>query len=178
MNLHHLFQKENMIKVQVDEGLLSKLKSNTKTFKKKLLTASNKAVRASSQILFDEVRKNISRRDYSLSELQGRGNPYARKHGRIMSGKLGTPFTTKPYLVHTRKGGMLRDLKRKLHRSKGEAEVFFINSSGHTDFVINGTQVMMPRDVIGETSNLKRVRKSMLKVSRQEFIDMVNKYGK
>lgn len=178
MNLHHLFQKENMIKVQVDEGLLSKLKSNTKTFKKKLLTASNKAAKASSQVLFDEIKENISRRDHSLSDLKNKDNPYARRHGRIVSGKLGTPFTTKPYLVHTRSGGMLRDLKRKLHRSKGEAEIFFRDSSGHTNFIVNGTQVILPRDVIGQTSTIKRVQKAMLKVAREEFVDMVNKYGK
>jgi len=121
----------------------------------------------------------MSRADYSLRELQQKNHPYARKHGTILTGKLGMPFTMKPYLIHQRSGKLKKDLNITLNRSSSTAKVSFGGSLPYTDAVIFGTKVskMLPRDVISGTASEKKVRREIRKEMLIPLRAVIKSYG-
>jgi hypothetical protein len=134
--------------------------------------------------LHDEARKNISLKDHSLKDLGDIDHPYARRHGKIDTGALGHE---PEWQVHTRPRKLARgkngqrlaesanqtgDLLRSLRvgllpsaRRPGEAWVvwFDVDAAPHAVFVVQGTPLMLPRDVLWWTATDPRVQKAMMR---------------
>lgn len=167
-----------MFKIEIDPTSLGIIQRSSERYKKRFRAASNKALIDISDYLKKAVTKNISRKDFTLKELAELDNPYARRHGRILTGKLGMPFNnSQEYLIHTRKGGLRKDLKVKKNKSDGTAVIYFNDTSGHTRYVIEGTRVLLPRDVISGTLRLKTVNDKMFSIAKKHFKDVIKSYG-
>lgn len=107
----------------------------------------------------DRVKRNVSARKYSLSDLAQMGHPYARKHGGIQSSVLGGRYRYKPYLVHTRSGQLRSGIKGYV-----AGGAYNIAATGqHARFVIGGTQHMLRRDVLVDTFNEDGTRRVILR---------------
>lgn len=164
--------------MEVDAESLGIIRRSSKRFQKRYRAASNKALIEMTSYFKSRVMKNITRSDYSLKELKEMDSPYATRHGRILTGKLGMPFNNnQPYLIHSREGGLKKDLKVKKNKSDGTAEIFFTNTSGYTDMVIEGTRKLLPRDVIAGTAELRTVQKKLFSIARKHFKHLVKSYG-
>lgn len=169
-----------MLEIKVDPKSFDILERNSGRFKKRLRAASNRGVYKAAVNLYYAVRENMSRTDYSLDELEEKDHPYAVRHGRILTGKLGGAFQRKPYMIHTRSGKLLKDLSIGFNRSTSVASVFFDNKNFYTEIVVKGTRTSptIPRDVITGTANLKYVQKRMYNVIRKELKDVIKSYGR
>lgn len=134
-----------------------------------------RALGKAADVLHQQALKNVSLKDHSLTDLAAIDHPYARRHGRINTSALGHEPA---WQVHTkpsrrRKGhrnqtGQLRDALRvdllPSARPPGEAWVvyFDVNAAPHAIFVVQGTPLMLPRDVLWWTSTDPRVQKMMM----------------
>jgi hypothetical protein len=134
-----------------------------------------RATAAAADVLHKEALKNVSLRDHSLTDLRQIDHPYARRHGRINVGALGH---TPEWQVHTipsrrrkshrnQSGDLARALKYALlpsARPPGEAWVvyFDVDAAPHAVFVVQGTPLMLPRDVLWWTATDPRVQKKMM----------------
>lgn len=120
------------------------------------------AARAAGAVLLTEVRKRAMLTDHSPGDLRKLDHPYARRHGSIQI------HTDAPYQVHTRTGRFLKSLKMKAGAAKleGAASYFDVYADGppHVAFVIKGTRVMLPRDIIWGTGNEPAVKREMMRV--------------
>lgn len=143
-----------------------------------------RALAPAAQRLYDEARKNISLRDHSLKDLADIDHPYARRHGKINTSALGHE---PEWQVHTRPARLARgkngqrlaeganqtgDLRRALRvgllpssRPPGESWVvwFDVDAAPHAVFVVQGTPLMLPRDVLWWTATDPRVQKAMMR---------------
>lgn len=119
------------------------------------------AARAAGAILFTEVRKNAMLTDHSPGDLAEMDHPYARRHGKIRADRLGHPG----HQIHTRSGAFLRAIK--FRAGKGVApyyDVYLDGAAPHIRYVVQGTRVMLPRDVIGVTSRDPLVKQRMMQM--------------
>ena len=155
------------------------LKKNSKRFKLRFRAASNRAVYRGGTALYRAVKENISRTDYSLEELRSMDHPYAKRHGRILTGKLGMPFNNKPYLIHTRSGKLSKDLNITLNRSESVAKVYFGGSVSYAEKVLVGTRTsrLIPRDVISGTANEPKVKREIVKEMTIQLKEIIKSYG-
>ena len=62
----------------IEPESLNIVRRNSKRFMKRFRAASNKTIKIFMPEFYNEVKKNISYRHYSLYELQKKGNPYWR----------------------------------------------------------------------------------------------------
>lgn len=117
------------------------------------------AARAAGAVLFDRVRKNAMHTDHSLRDLAKLDHPYARRHGRIIKIHQDTP-----HVVHMRSGTLLRALKSKAFRGADPGyDVYFDGQAPWIKFVIQGTRVMLPRNLIMDTANEPATRAEMFR---------------
>ena len=169
--------------VAIDPESIGVIKRSSKRFFLRYRAASNKTLIEYTKFAKQKILANITRRDFTQAEFNALDNPYAKKHGRIKTGKLGFPYNAnQPYLIQkgssTSKDPRLRkDLKIVKDKSKGIAEISFDNNSGHTDYVIKGTKKMFARDVISGTMNQKGVRKKLFQMARKNFKAVIKSYG-
>lgn len=107
--------------------------------------------------LRDEIRKNASVTRYSQRQLDSKGNPYARKHGSIQYRRI-PPLRS--FQIHTRTGKFLRSIRGRLfpRTSKRPAQytIFLQGAPEYAKFLIEGSKVMMPRDIFVGTYNLEK----------------------
>lgn len=119
------------------------------------------------------VRSDLSFTDHTLKDLAAKDHPYARRHGRIrLHG--GKPF------VHTRSGQMRDALVGQLDPAEdGGAMVYFdLSQAPHAAYVVEGTDKMLPRDVLYWRAGLPTTKKRLLKVAVQALgRDMRSKVG-
>lgn len=123
--------------------------------------------------LHEEALKNVSLDDHSLDDLADLDHPYARRHGTIQAGALGhdgRQVHTKPAKPGNR--NQTGDLKRALKyallpsaRPPGEAWVvyFDVDAAPHAVWVVQGTRLMLPRDVLWWTATDPRVQAAMMR---------------
>ena len=115
---------------------------------------------AAGGIWHQKVKQNVSLRDHTLSQLAAMDHPYARRHGSIRV------HQSRPYSVHSQSGKMLRSIKGKSVKS-GKYPAFKVmtdlRTAPHARYVIQGTKVMLPRDVIWNTGLESGTRKEMMK---------------
>lgn len=117
------------------------------------LQAGGKAYRAM-------VRKRISLTDHSLADLAKKDHPYAVRHGSIRIHRK------KPWQVHRQSGRMVNALMGKPLTQSGHHgyEVTFNYAAApHARAVIQGTKVMLPRDVLWRTALDPVTHKAMMK---------------
>ncbi len=169
-----------MYTLTVDPKSFGIIRRNSKRFQLRFRAASNKAAYRGAAVLWNAVRENMSRDDYTLRELAEKDHPYAKRHGRILTGRLGIQFNIKPYMIHERSGRLKKDLRIRLNRSKGEAKVFFAGTVPYMETVIKGTQVskLIPRDVISGTAGEKKVQREMRKEMIIPLKGVIKSYGR
>ena len=117
--------------------------------------ASKKEMNRLGNILFRRVMKNITKPPIPLDELRRRGHPYAKRHSRIQTSKLGG---LKSYQIMTRSSGLADSLEYSVVDSRfGSTQTLYIyfrrDAPDHVKWVVKGTRFtkMHPRDVINET---------------------------
>jgi hypothetical protein len=118
------------------------------------------------------VRQNVSApalggnaKDHARA-LAAMDHPYARRHPQIQySAKGGSPgFAARQLVVHTVSGDLLRAIRGVFDPRTLEYRVATDASTApHVDYVIQGTRVMHPRDIITATANDPTVRRDMLR---------------
>lgn len=105
------------------------------------------------QILLKNTRKAVSLRDHSMQDLAEMDHPYARRHGKI--GVHGGAA-----LVHTRSGRMLAALKAEQPSARTFRYGFDTSVAPHAVYVLQGTRVMLARDVFRVIYTDKAVNKT------------------
>jgi len=136
-----------VIKVQVAglEATLIQLK-NSKVL---LKDAAVPALLAAGQAYKGEVRRRIGMTCHTLQDLADLNHPYAKRHGTIQIHRR------KPWQVHKQSGQMLSALRGRPYTQgydTGYEVTFDYRAAPHALFVISGTRVMLPRDVLWETA--------------------------
>ena len=113
---------------------------------------------------YEEIIKNASRTDYTLDDLAKRDHPFAKRHMSPASG-LGSEWARKPWMIHTGRsrtrgisdtGKVRNSIKYKFKDTRsGPITIFFYDyAARHVKYVVRGTKIMHPRDVIMGTLRL------------------------
>lgn len=107
-----------------------------------------------------EVRKHIGLRDHSLADLAKMDHPYARRHGTIRIHRK------KPWQVHRQSDKMIQALRGgpvTVGNKPGYEVTFDYGAAPHAAHVIQGTRVMLPRDVLWRTAMDEGTRMAMMR---------------
>ena len=133
---------------------------------KELRKMQDAAATALGSVAHQAIWKNVSRRDYTLQQLEQMDHPYATRHGTIQI------HPQAPYMIHTRSGKLRKSLDMKLVRRGGRAgggaqtyaRVGFINGPPrYATLVVNGTRIMLPRPVLVATATRHDVKLAMMR---------------
>jgi hypothetical protein len=132
--------------------------------------AARYAVAAAGRVLRDAVKQNISLTDHSLADLRREGHPYARRAigggtiNQIRIHTKGTKSLTNPALrVHKQEGNLLDALQAApTHGGLGYRVELDPNIAPHAAFVVLGTKVMLPRDVLWATAEAPFIQQKMM----------------
>lgn len=125
-------------------------------------TAARASIGTAGAVLHAAVLRNVSRTDYTLEQLAKMGHPYARRHGKIQSAKLGGEFTQRPYLVHKRSGAFKSSIRGRFAPSPSIGyDVYAQETVPWVRKVIMGSRYMLPRDVVWETAHERAVISEM-----------------
>ena len=124
--------------------------------------AARLSAKAAGAVLLERVKSNASRTDHSAADLARLDHPYARRHGAIKSGVLGPDYRKRPYMVHKRTGAFLSSFKGKSLSSPIGYEIEARPVVPWVRYVIQGTRVMLGRDIIWETAHEKETKKAMM----------------
>lgn len=132
------------------------------------------ALQRAGEYLKGEIHKNATNRSYNQSALNKMGNPYARRHGSIRV------HQSKPYTVHQQTGRMASSLTGKMRNAyrKPRYKIGFRYNRKYTKYVITGTKVMLPRNILYDTSQEKAVRNKMIDLVNKTMSSYINKYAK
>lgn len=121
-------------------------------------------INAAGVVLLHRVKVNASRTDHTLEDLRRLGHPYARRHGQIRTSALGPDFVKRPYLVHKRSGSFQGSFSGKMVGGSNPAfDVSARPTVPWVRYVILGTRVMLPRDIIWQTAQERATRIKMMK---------------
>lgn len=130
-----------------------------------------KVLRAAGKQLERDVKKNISLTDHSLQSLANLDHPYARRHGSIQI------HQGKDYVIHRQSGNFLNSLTTK-EKSSGEPTWtigFKYGAARYFKYLITGTRVMLPRNVLYDTSQNERTRRDMVRAVNGVFESEIKK---
>jgi hypothetical protein len=127
--------------------------------------AAAQSVDAAGRVLRDAIKQNISLRDHTLADLARADHPYARRHGAIQIHGSGSKSLNDPSnRVHTQSGTMLGSLQSgPVAGGLGYRIGIDTTAAPHAAFVIRGTKVMLPRDVLWDTATAPAVRLRMMR---------------
>lgn len=134
-----------------------------------LARASQAAIRAAGEGYRDAVKESISLTDHTLADLAALDHPYARRHGTILTNRLGHSdlggrVSNPANLVHRQTGRMVRGLRGAL-RGTGKRAVYEVwfdpMTAPHAEDVILGTRRMLPRDPLWDTATAPRTVRDM-----------------
>lgn len=121
----------------------------------RLKRAADDAAQAGSKASADELHKavlrNASRTDYTLRGLADIDHPFAKRHRSINTGALGGEWSEKPYMVHKREGRVYNAIEVQAQPGGGFAVAVSPNAE-IAKYVIQGTRMMLGRDIIGGTA--------------------------
>jgi len=146
--------------LSVDVGSISTAVLSIRNLRADLAKAKSESTRLAGEAALERVKKNVSARKYSLTDLARMDHPYARRHGAIRKGVLGGRYVHKPYLVHTRSGLMKAGIRGRV--TQGGA--YEIEATGqHARLVIRGTDLMLRRDILVDTFNENGTRRVILR---------------
>jgi len=107
------------------------------------------ALLAAGRAYKSEVRRRIGLRCHTLKDLAKKDHPYAKRHGTIQIHRR------KPWQVHNQSGQMLSALRGRPYTQgydTGYEVTFDYRAAPQAGYVIQGTRVMLPRDVLWETA--------------------------
>ncbi len=124
-----------------------------------------RVLRAAGAQLKRDVKRNVTRTDYSLDALASMDHPYARRHGSIKV------HPGKPYVIHRQSGTFSSNITTKL-KTSGEPTWtigFKYGAKRYFRYLITGTRVMLPRNVIYDTSQNEKTRSDMVKAVNGVF---------
>jgi len=114
---------------------------------------SKQAVRAGGEFALSLVKKSVSSPAKSEKQLADMDHPFARRHGKIK----GSPYPT-PNSIGSSSGRVKKAVKgRMLNQYAYRIEVD--ESSPHVRRLINGTRIMLGRDIIGSVLGNAKVKK-------------------
>jgi len=147
-----------MIKIEV--GTVKATAMNLSSFAGAI--AGVEMMSAASDVLRKEVVANISLTDHTLRDLAtyDPAHPYARRHGKIQI------HSGKTWSVHKQDGTLLQSFKTAVVSRSGNAlfQMWFDRSiAPHADYVVKGTRVMHPRNVLWNTATDTNVRKQTMR---------------
>ena len=129
------------------------------------------AINAGGKVFKTAMQEAVSRRDYSLNQLADMDHPYARRHGspRVHGGAP---------LEHTRSGKMLAALKVEKQGKRAVRIGFDESIAPNAKYVIQGTKVMLPRDVFRFIYDDDKKALSIVKAVGTVFdLKLRSKYG-
>ena len=114
-----------------------------------------------------EVRKNISRRDYTLADLAKMDHPYAKRHPKIQV------HPGLPPKIHIQSGDLVKSLDTHMKRGRGGlggshavARVGFINNPPeYARDVVFGTEKMHGRQVLHWTAMESKTKRAMFRAA-------------
>ena len=117
-------------------------------------------------VLHANVKTNISLRDHSLYDLErNHDHPYAKRHGSIQihAGENTGTIRDSRAQIHSQSGDLLDSLKHGMVSRNKWVIKFDTGVALHAKWLVGGSKVMLPRDVLGETAMAKGTKKSMMK---------------
>lgn len=116
---------------------------------------------AMGEALHQRVRANASLRDHTLRDLARLGHPYARRHGTIRIHR------DRPYLVHTHTGQLLQSIRAEVLPTTPERFGVWLDPTiaPHAAYVVLGTRVMLPRDLLMETALERQTQVAMMRAA-------------
>ena len=124
--------------------------------------AGRAAMGAAGAAVLKRVKDNTSKAP--PASMAALGHPYARRHGEIQVSRLGAAYRDEPYIVHKRSGKFSGAISGGMVSS--DPPVFEIKASTNVPWVkhvIQGTRVMLPRDVIWGTAHHPKTRKAIMR---------------
>lgn len=128
--------------------------------------AAHEAVAAAGKALEGKIRQNMSLRDHTDDSLRALDHPYARRHGSIRIHRKGSRSLVHPeFRVHTRTGALLGALRSRRGTGKKPNWRIWLDKGAapHAVYVIQGTRVMLGRDVLWDTAIAPLTRRTMMK---------------
>lgn len=113
--------------------------------------AGNAAIGAAGAIVLDKVTSDSSQTGVSLRQLAKLDHPYARRHGSIQAGALGGLVVARPWIVHRRQGRFANAISGRYKPSllQPEYDIELDGSIKLVRWIVHGTKIMLPRDVLG-----------------------------
>jgi len=127
--------------------------------------AAAKAMERAGDVAKAAVYANVTRTDHTLAQLRTMDHPYAKRHGSIGI------HAGETHVVHTHTGRMASALKGEVKFRTGSAGVsrpyyllgWWGNVPPHVRYVVEGTRIMLARDVLLLTASAPHVRPAMLR---------------
>ena len=117
-----------------------------KDVKGRLAKASADTLSSVGPIALRAIQTIDSYRANSPSELDSRGNPYARRHGSIQTGSIGS---RPPYAVGRNTGKFAKSIKGRTTNQYEYAITYVENTE--VKRIVEGTKIMLPRNPIVAT---------------------------
>lgn len=134
------------------------------------------SVSQAGDFMYKKVIANASRKDYTLSQLKGLNHPFAKRHGQIMGSSLGGDFVSKPWMVHKREGNFVKNIYKVVKtggkNNRTTYRISYNYGNPNVRRIVRGTQVMEPRNVIGETYNFNK--KKLVSSAKKELSKVRN----
>lgn len=123
-----------------------------------------KAIMAAGEVLKVAVEQHLSITTHTLKDLERMDHPYARRHGSIQI------YPQRPFLVHSHSRKMrnavtlqeVHDIDRGMVAIRARVGLDY-GRQRYFKYVIQGTKVMLPRDTLYQVSQLRGVRKGMMR---------------
>jgi len=128
--------------------------------------AAKGAINGAGKALLVKVKRHMRLQDHSPDALAKADHPYARRHGsiRIHTGSL--KFLSRgENRVHTQTGDLLNALSGQFKPGTNPSYLVSldVNKAPHARYVIQGTRVMLRRDVIWDTATTPGTQIAMIK---------------
>ena len=139
---------------------------NVKRLKSRVKAAGEKAIDDAGQWGVQEIREAADAGGPSQETLNKLGNPYAKRHGTIQGGVIGGKFARNPWLVTKRSGALMSGIQGRLKWEHGMPyyRFYYVQTAPHVAFVVQGTRVMLPRDIINRVLENDTKQKSIANI--------------
>lgn len=154
--------------IQFDRDQLDFLKDA----KGRLAKASADTMASVGPFALSAIMKNVTYRAFTPSELASRNHPYARKHGTIQTSAIGT---RPPYAVGRNTGQFAKSIKGRTTNQYEYAITY--DDNPHTQRIVQGTKIMLPRNPIVETVTSKAFQTQFKKTMTETFNKKVKDNG-
>ena len=106
------------------------------------------------------AKKAASTKAMSGDYLASRDHPYARRHGSIQKGSLQAPFAGSPFMIGKDTGDVAASVKGRL-LNQYRYLVFLQPKNQRVVYLIEGTRVMLGRDLLGGALGTPEAQKAM-----------------